>query len=406
MTTNSSQESILTKLRLLSTLEQTTFTDGQIVTQLTLDQNTCELIANISEIAPSCDISVQLADSQSTIRISDISEHEGENVTVQAYAPRTNSYFFARDITDLVNSGYSYDPPQNYYIYALDKLNTDEIQGEELSKYIQIMKFAHQLQSTKSFDHREISTEGQVSLLFLNPKKRFDLSLMYDFNSIEIDAESIKKHTLSISNMFSDSLHFEDKKILFKATLTDFLYLRSEHQKLEYLINHLSEFCKKFGDNYELFISEFSFENEIERVHQERREFTSRLNDLLSGIQTKLLAVPLSFLVSGSQMKPVDTLSTSISNFFIVISVFVFVLIIIILISTQLSLLEAVKNEFSAKKLWLQHNLPNNSEELSTEFSALEFMSSNIEKNLKIIGLSAALSLVFSVILWSYYLFP
>jgi hypothetical protein len=193
--------------------------------------------------------------------------------------------------------------------------------------------------------------------------------------------------------------------MLFKTTLVDYLYLRTEDQRLNYLANNIKEFCKKFKDNYELFISEFSFESEIERVHQERRDFSSRLNDLLTGIQTKLLAIPLAFLISGSQLKPIDSFTTGVSNVFVVMSIFIFVLIIMILISTQLSLLKAVKNEFSAKKIWLLQNLPISSEELSEEFDSLEIMSSNIEKNLKIIGFFAALSLVFAVFLCSYYSF-
>lgn len=403
MTTTNQKSPILLRLRALYSPYESDYSDGKLSALLVLDESTCELISSISDIDQSCDISVCLASTQTDIPISEINENLGASAIITVHVPRTNSNFFAQDVNDLVNSGYSYNTPEQYYLYEPDFLSSDSEPNNTNDQYLEVIGFLNQLNLTSAFDHSDENFQGHVSLLFLSPKKKLQLPLLYNFNSLETDANIIQDCTLSISNVFSDSLHTEEKRMLFKTTLVDFLYSRPEESRLTYLINNLKEFCKNFRDNYELFISEFSFENEIERVHQERREFTSKLNDLLAGIQTKLLAVPLTLLISESQLKPIDSFATSVSNVVLVIGMCIFVYIIWLLIQTQLLLLNAVKKEFSAKRVWLLKNLPYNSEELSTQFDGLETMSLDIEKYLKIVRFFAVMSLLYAFILCAYY---
>lgn len=406
MTSNGDRKNIISELRKLRLASDSAFIDGLLTGEAKLDHNICAIVQGVADSAPFCDITVTKKDTASVIPNSDLEEYVGDNVKFSTHVPRTKSQFFAKNISDLTKSGFSYETPEIYYIYETDELSFETTNRSiESERYIAIINFLKVLIMTESFDHKDSSIEGYQSLLFLSPKRKLDLKLTYNFDSITVEPIQLIEATNLISLIFSDNLRQNDKTKLFKATIIDFLCTRQQGDLLDYLLNSAKHFSKTFEDNYELFISEFSFEDELDRIHEERRAFTSRLNDLMSGIQNKLFTIPLSFLVSGSQLQPTETYTEIISNTLILIGTLVFVLIMHILIENQLVLLKAVRKEFSAKKVWLLQNLPKYSKQLTTDFDSLEEMSQNISKNLKVVRFFSTLAFAFTAVLFSFYLF-
>ena len=128
------------------------------------------------------------------------------------------------------------------------------------------------------------------------------------------------------------------------------------------------------------------------------------MNEILSGIQTKLLAIPLPFLIAGTQLSPPSVENHIISNSLVLAGVFVFLVIIVLLLKTQLTLLSAIENEISAKKVRLETDFPRLNEEVASEFYELELMAGEVRRYINIVGALAVLSFIFTTIIYSLYL--
>ena len=147
--------------------------------------------------------------------------------------------------------------------------------------------------------------------------------------------------------------------------------------------------------NYELFVSNFSFNNDLDKLNEQKREFSVKLNGLLIGIQGKLLAIPVSTILATTQLKDASDPSHLTINTTVMVSSLFFLLIIVWLIKSQMIAIKAIEYEILQKEKRFRQELPKLFDEVVSIFSSLK---SDCSLNLKMARSLIVLSFVLTIV--------
>jgi|SRR3990167_4476172 len=197
------------------------------------------------------------------------------------------------------------------------------------------------------------------------------------------------------SEIFKDSIHSSEKERILRNAIADAMRSCDLEMRLRHLLKHALEIMLAARNNYDLFVASFSFQNDQEKLYEQKREFNVKLNALLSGIQGKLLAIPVSTILATSQLKNVGEENYILINAAIVFSAAFFTLIIAWLILSQLTALTSIKFEIESKERRFKIELPRIFAEVESIFTALKSSCNfNIRVAKVILGLASVLFLV------------
>lgn len=264
-----------------------------------------------------------------------------ETRTIQFGAPSSGG-FFAWSMEDfLKNPIRSRRAPSRFYIADLDYLHPDqkEAMPEQVKGYFQRLSFIDALQPP--FADYQHTASGPETLVFMAEKK---LDVCINLVASELDPiPAIDK--LMEEYIFSPE-HKDHKRTIIRTCITD-LFSRNNSKITKIDISDIFKdadlLLEDVRDNYELFISEFSFKKIKDEIEREKLDFTIKLNTVFSSIQNQLLAIPVAFVLVGGQME--NTGSWSQKNIVIWLGALVFALLLSLLVRNQRNTLSAVRQE-------------------------------------------------------------
>ena len=188
-------------------------------------------------------------------------------------------------------------------------------------------------------------------IIFREDKSLF-LSLIYDESDIKSiytqDAENISR----IANIFQEV--DSDKKFLFINELIEFLSGKEEQIKFKYLLGNANDFLTKANNAYLYYIRNFSYNKMKTELNSVILDYSRKIQSVINDAQTKLIAIPVAFILTATSMsfKTVD----STKNIILVISLFVFTILIEIFLRNQNSALNMIKNDIKAYKATFSNN--------------------------------------------------
>lgn len=264
-----------------------------------------------------------------------------ETRTIQFGTPSSGG-FFAWSMEDLLkNPKRSRHAPTKFYIADLDYLHPDQKESmpERVKGYFQRLRFIDSLQPP--FADYQHTASGPETLVFMEDKK---LEVSVSIDASELDP--IPAIDTLIDHYIFSPEHKEQKKTIIRNCITD---LFSEQNSKITKINISKIFQKAdlllrdVRDNYDLFISEFSFKKIKNEVEKEKLDFTIKLNSVFSSIQNQLLAIPVALVLVGGQME--NTGSWSQKNIVIWLGALVFALLLSLLVRNQKNTLSAIRQE-------------------------------------------------------------
>lgn len=263
---------------------------------------------------------------------------------IEFQVPQSNDSFFALKFDDLIATPTrKCKAPEEFYIAELDFFYPkDAVENISVEAYIDFTKLIDCLQ--KIADH---STKvPSFRAIFLHGEK-LDLSLDFKVD----DLVRLERLEDFINDFVQSDIHKTQKATIIKGVLFEMLNSGEINRfTLPCITKRFSEFVDRLYANYELYVSEFSFEKIKNQVEKEKFEFILKMNKVFSEIQNQLLAIPAALLLVGSQMSVTSGLSTK--NFIIWIGALVFALFISLLIRNQRNTLKAIKLEFDSQ--WLE----------------------------------------------------
>ncbi|QXH90728.1 hypothetical protein HU773_007600 [Pseudomonas shahriarae] len=198
-----------------------------------------------------------------------------------------------------------------------------------------------------------------------------------------------------LAELFNDSIHSREKERIVRNAIAEAMRSCDLEMRLKHLLKHALEIVLVARNNYDLFVASFSFQNDQEKLYEQKREFNVKLNALLSGIQGKLLAIPVSTILATSQLKNVGEQNYILINASIIFSAAFFTLIIVWLILSQLAALMSIKSEIESKEKRFKVELPRIFSEVESIFTALKASCVfNIRVSKVILGLASILFVV------------
>jgi hypothetical protein len=350
------------------------------------------------------DFEVELKDEQGLI-ISNDDLGKYDSLQIKFLPPRKVFSFFAKDFDDyLEHFNFLYKQADEFYIADIDGLyNNGDSSNNQIKAYSFVVSLYELL--LRVADHTEKEGVSTHRHIILSVSGKEDIPVIYSSQDIVRLSEHLRGEQIeNIEEELFSLPHKSSKLSLFKKSISQYLSGNNSDSKFSILIEQLLEIYKNYKNNYELFLHEFSFEDEKEKLEQKKQEYLLKLNDILNGIHGKLLAVPISLVIVAGQMKASTVDNYLLTNLIILVGAFVFALLMWLLTANQLHSLLAIKTEYSAKKKRLKIEFRNSLyEELDLAFIQLDARFKHQRRLIRVIDYLVLFGLLFSLIVFEYH---
>jgi hypothetical protein len=226
------------------------------------------------------------------------------------------------------------------------------------------------------------------SLVFLQ-KTKLELAPDYEVK----DLKEISGLDYFDANFVQDDIHKEQKSTIIKTVLFE-KFSDSSRITVADVIAKFGAILDNIKSNYELYVSEFSFQKVKEEVEKDKLEFTSKLNKVFSDIHSQLLAVPVSIILVGGQMESAS--HWSLKNVLIWVGALVYAVLMDLLVSNQRNTLEVVKSEIEEQWELIRGRHQSIAEKFSKSYGYLDDRYKHQRRLLLVVDGLVAFSLLFA----------
>jgi len=205
-------------------------------------------------------------------------------------------------------------------------------------------------------------------IIFLH-KNKLEITIGYDEKVFEDGMDGIS----IVKALFDDESHIEQKISILKEVLYSLLFNIPKAERLGYLLSHFGEFSKRLTENYQLYVSEFSFDDVRKEYEESKREYFTKLNDVFSSVQTKMLGIPISIAFASFKMSSIIDASSFWQNLLLALSIAIYSIMMMLMIQNQKHSLEAVKNDYESQMTRLKHHY-------SEQYDLIEGIQTDLNK--------------------------
>lgn len=175
-----------------------------------------------------------------------------------------------------------------------------------------------------------------------------------DQQAIEIPLIYVATQTIALPDIvrgvtrFLNSEHLDDdtRWAFFRKASIRALRDISKERRLGFFFENLANIFDRSQQDYSLYLERFSFEDVLKNFDEKRLKFVGDLNQIISSIQTTLIAVPLGFFLIAEKFKP--TSGWAGQNVILAVGGLVFFALVFILSLNQGKTLEGVKLALTA----------------------------------------------------------
>lgn len=281
---------------------------------------------------------------------------------------------------------YTYNPTDIHKI-------EDSISSLIIKNYLKSVSLYNLLKTQA--DHSNKNAKNEETIYYLGSKKlsvinnltenpTTNLKNLYAF---EINYINSNIHKEAIKNIITDSLnsYYMDKEISFNQICIDF--------------DSIYDVVK---NNYDVYISQFTFEKIKKEVEKFRTESITRINKSFSDIQMQIIAIPASLIVVASNLKTGDSFSF-ITNSIILLGALFFTIAVYIMCENQNDTLDNIKHEIDAQeKEFIKDPLFKDKAEINKNFSVMNTRFLKQKSNIKLVKRSIYLSITIMFITYFY----
>ncbi len=285
--------------------------------------------------------------------------------------PHDSNGFFAKSLKHLLkNPKRSVQSPSRFYIAELDYLYSSANEESDLPD--QIQGYFHRLElisalrdKVADYHHNETGTE---KLVFITDKK-LEITIKLDHKSLS-PTPACKS---LIENFILSDLHKDQRILILKTTLIEEFSKNGSRNisiDIEDIFSNIDKLLKRSTHNYDLFVSNFSFEKVKDELEREKLDFTIKLNNVFSSIQNQLLAIPVALVLVGSQME--NTGEWDQNNFVIWLGAMVFAVLLSLLVRNQKNSLTAIRQEIDQQWRRIQSDHRSIADQLTGLYKSLD----------------------------------
>ncbi|MCH4245968.1 hypothetical protein [Acinetobacter gerneri] len=234
------------------------------------------------------------------------------------------------------------------YIYSpLSISEIDLIQNEEVKNYIKNVNI-FLLIKTQS-DHQTLNGSNEETLFFLGKKK---FSIINDLSILSpVDLNTILAFKTSY---IESSIHKEAIRHIIKDSLINF-YSNSYEISLNQICKDFNKIYDVIKNNYEVYMSEFTFSKVKREVEKFRTENITRINKAFSDIQMQIVTIPASVIIVAANFKTAKDFSLK-TNSVILFGAIFFAIAVYYICENQKDTLENINHEVKSHKRELEKN--------------------------------------------------
>lgn len=365
--------------------------DGEIIGDVHLDELSIPLIESMLSdhlIYPTAEFEGK----QVSLSEVDLSNPPGRKARITLQPPRSHSVFFAKDLDEILESPKrKLEAPSQFFVAKLNYMSGESEVPAEVVKYRDALNLIELLEYVADYTER---SEGRCVFVLIGADK-FLLPVNYSAMDLK-NVEQVRE----LSEFLKDKPHRDQKKIIFSSVIIEYLRNTPKDSRISHLMKNFPDVESKFKDNYELFVSEFSFDKVRAEVEKRSLDYTIRLNNVFADVQNKLLAIPLALVLVGSQVKPNEM--TSAKNIAVLVGAMVFSILMIMLVRNQRDALEAIWSEIDQQQKVLRQKHSDIAAKFDSLFDGLKVRYDHQNTLLNVVGCVVWLGLAVSMatLLW------
>lgn len=255
----------------------------------------------------------------------------------------TNIYFDINHYLKKDTRRLDYSPAQSFYIYdkSIRYVPGTASSNVELNNIFVIADLFSNLKIISDLQ----GDSGNKSFIIFVGKKNLKINSEYDLGDLNKDSILIKSF---IRDYIQNEFHQEDRHLSIINGLHE-VYNEGEIS-LSVFLKKIETFFRVVKSNFQLYMDKFSFDDFKNKVEEDRREYTIKINKVFSDMQNQLLTLPIATVLAAGQMVNVASAGDFIKNVLIVIGIIIFCVFVLMQIANQGSTLTALDDEIKLRK--------------------------------------------------------
>ncbi|MBO2563775.1 hypothetical protein [Shewanella algae] len=260
-------------------------------------------------------------------------------------------------------------PPFFYIVQSNDLYieGEDGSENQNIRCYLDTVDLIYCLD--KCCDHSEISASNEKNYYFLY-KSKIIIECKYTYNDIKHGIDGIT----TIKSWLEQEEHAEQRVSIFKSSLYELLKKIDDSSKFSFFVKNFGAFSKAVIEDYNLYVSEFSFDKVRLEYKEKKREYIVKINDTFNTIQTKALGIPVSICLVALKNSSSATLkNTPSSDFLIYCAVYIYAAMMFLLIVNQMHSLITIRDEVNDQERRLKNEFYEQYADIKSEFSSVYF---------------------------------
>lgn len=186
---------------------------------------------------------------------------------------------------------------------------------------------------------------GNKSFIIFVGKSNLKINSEYISDDLNLNLVLVKSF---IRDYIQNDFHQEDRHLSVINGLHE--SFKDSEISLSTFLKNFENFYKVIKSNFQLYMDKFSFDDFKNKVEEDRREYTIKINKVFSDMQNQLLTLPLATVLAAGQMVNVLSAGDFIKNILIVIAIVIFCVFILMQISNQDNTLNALEAEITLRK--------------------------------------------------------
>ncbi|NOI78414.1 hypothetical protein F0224_22370 [Vibrio coralliilyticus] len=359
-----SQDALLAELKNLKThfSIETEGGDGasQIIVRGVISEDTCSLLQNSGNHGVLFD-SIEIIEDDLCVELGSLPRYLNKEfkAEVSPTSLRNNgSLVFANWRGFLSYKPNLTNVPSSFWIVDTDSLYPSSSEDEKTQAYLHLVQLLEILQ--ENTDHTNYLTGEIVSELIYLHKSRLNIPYTLDESVLTKPFDGISV----VESLFNNEEHKEQKKSILKEVLYSFLHTVPADDRLKYLVSNFGDFSTRLNENYQLFVSEFSFDDVRKEYEENKRDYLVKLNEIYSSVIVKMLGIPVALALIAIKISAVVDSTTFWTNLFLLFSVIIYASMMIMLVFNQKHTLEAICSEYTSHMARLKHQYPKEFEKI------------------------------------------
>lgn len=231
---------------------------------------------------------------------------KGAELRIEGELPQNSEGHFFLSVQDFIERTPSLNKGvfrENFYIRDKDFSSTDGLDScEEIANIARIVDFIKALRDFAAITLDDDQTLESGKLIFLKAADGkshqqaavLKVNILPSLSSIKIKKYQILREIKSAKER--NSLHIEERIIIMNTAISDIISecADGDDRDFEYLVKNWDRVTKKYFHDLQAYMNGFSFDAVRKKISDSVMESTTKINNALGDIGTKILAVPVS----------------------------------------------------------------------------------------------------------------